>query len=346
MDLFSILFFVVGVPLTILTGIYAHAMYLYARGDLAQQKGRYEESVRRFTKAATGINPIGRGMAWAALGRVYLKMGRPDDALEPLRQALTKTKMPAAILAAYQLFADTALHPDLKGDARTVLAEGEMLMEKTRMPGPMKAMLCSQFAHAWMRLGDAERAGSMIEAALAQDAINPSALYLQGWTRLQQGDLDGAEESFKKLLGVRQKDQRPLGLYGLGTVAFYRGDLPRADELYVKAVGEGSNLLEPFARARLALVRTHTGQGEVDENIRKAEGVLNELFTRGIVGRNSGARWVVAMARAWRDQDVDEARAAVELAPEPERAEALRLAAVVTGNGDTGGWKLTPPAKP
>jgi tetratricopeptide (TPR) repeat protein len=343
LDLFSIIFLVVGVPLTILTAIYAHAMYLYARGDIAQQKGELEHSEKRFLKAVHSWNPIGRGMACAALGRVYLKMNRPDDAIAQLRSALTLTKMPSAIMAAYQLYADTALHADLAQDPKDLLREGQRLLDATRMPGTLKAMLYAQFAHAWSTLGDFEMAESLGSIALEKDRLNPSALYVKAWLSLQAGRIEEAENLFRTLTASGPKDQRPLGHYGLATAAFYSGRLAEADELYGKTIDNGSVLIEPFARARRAITRSINGQPEASENLRKSEAVLDDLFSRGVLGRNSGARWLVAMARAYVEKNSSAARIALTMAPEAEKPEASRLAAALTGETVQSSWIPMPP---
>ncbi len=345
MDLFSILFFVVGVPLTILTAVYAHATFLYARGDIAQQEGKLELAEKRFTKAARGLNPIGRGATLTALARVQLRMNRPDDAIQTLRRAAPKTKNPGIVLALYQLLIDAALHPEVSTPAADLLHDVERLLESTRMPATLRAMLLGQFAHAWARLENTDEARRLVETALAKDGLNPGALFTKGWLSLRDGDLDVARESFDKLSVVREKDQRPLGLYGLGTAAFYAGNLEEADRLYARALAEGSPLLEPFAAARAALVHQVLGK-DAAGMLRRAEEAAEKLRSRKSLATHSSVDWLLAIARAWVHQDAAKAREALDAAPVTERAEAAALASALLPKVDTQGWKLSLPARP
>lgn len=343
MDLFSILFFVIGAPLTLVTAVYAHATFLYARGDLAQQKGRYDDAVRHFTKAATGRNPMGRSVAWAGLARTRLKMGEPDLALEALRNAAARNRTPAVILAVYQLFADAAQHPALKAERDAVLAEAEKLAIATGMPAPMKAVVLGQIAGAWYRIGRPEAAYALAKRALELDALNSSALFTAGWLALAYGDDAGAEARFQALANVNAKDQRPLGSYGLATTAFYRGRFAEAEELYAKAAETGGLVLEPFAEARLAVTRALLGKDGF-EPVKKAERAAAALREKGMLRSDTGLRWLVEMARAFAEGNPAAAAAAADDAPAEERAEAAALAAIAASQQARLGWLPAPAA--
>lgn len=342
MDLFSIIFFAVGVPLTILTAIYAHSTYRYARADLAQQAGRYEEAERRFLKSAQGINPFGRGIAYAALANVYLKTGRPHDAVEALRETVQRTKTPGTVMAAYQLFIDAALHPDNRGTPNGYLAEGEQLLTATRMPGGMKAVIYGQYAHTWWKLGNLVETKRLVALAQENDGLNPTGLYLGGWLSLGEGQVEEAEEQFRTLSASRDKDQRPLGVYGLATSAFYQGDLQQADYLYGRVIAEGSKLIEPFTYARMAITRQLLGQ-DPKEVLVKAETSLHDLQKRNNLPQDSSAKWLIHMARAYLENHRQYAREALDMAPSHERNEAEALAAGLLSEVQVDHWYFKPP---
>ena len=342
MDLFSIIFFAVGVPLTILTAIYAHSTYRYARADLAQQAGRYDEAERRLKKAATGINPFGRGIAYAALANIYLKTGRPHDAVASLRETVQRTKTPGTVMAAYQLFIDAALHPDNPGTPDGYLGEGEKLLTATRMPGGMKGVLYGQYAHTWWKLGNLTETKRLIDLALDSDPLNASALYLAAWLELSEGRVEEAEDHFRNLAAVRDKEQRPLGVYGLATSAFYQDDLKQADYLYGRVIAEGSKLIEPFTYARMVICRQLMGQ-EARNLLVKAEKSLHDLQKRQNLPQDSSAKWLIHMARAYLEGNREYAREALRMAPPQERSEAEALASGLVPDIRAEHWSLKPP---
>lgn len=337
MDLFSILFFVVGVPLTLVTAVYAHATYIYARGDIAQQKGRYDDAIRHFTRAAKGRNPMGRGVAYAGLARTYVKKGDPDEALTALREAAQRTRTPSVVLAIYQIFADAAQHPALKADRAEVLAEAERLATVTGIAAPLKAVILGQISGAAYRVGRPADALRIAQNALALDALNTTALFTAGWLDLAYGRTAEAKERFTALANVNTKDQRPLGSYGLGVAAFYEGRLDEADELFTKAVESGGLVLEPFAGARLAMSRALVGK-DAYVPLKKAETAADTLLSKGMLRSDTGLRWLLDMARAFADGNAKAAAAAAEKAPGEERAEALALARIAETQRPVTGW--------
>lgn len=340
MDLLNWIVVLVGLPLTLLTAVYAHAMYLYARGDLAQQKGKLDEAAQRFRNAATSRNPIGRGVAYVALARVLLKQGKPAEALVALRQALTRTRTPSVILAAYQLFADLALTLPPPQRAET-LAEAERLLTATRMPAPLRAILLTQFAGACMKQARFDDARRLASEALRQDPLQPTALFLAGWLALQAGEIRVAEETFRKITRVNERDQRPLGLYGLGAAAFYAGRLDEAAELFEKTRREGSRLLAPFALARKAITLTLKGE-DASHTLNQAEAALREIAS--LRPEEQSSRWLIRMARAYAESDAAVAEAAMQAAPPSEKIEAEVLAALLLGQKfENAIWKAVPP---
>lgn len=337
MDLFSILFFVVGVPLTLVTAVYAHATFVYARGDIAQQKERYDDAIRHFTRAATGRNPMGRGVAYAGLARTYVKKGDPDTALTALREAAQRTRTPSVVLAIYQIFADAAQHPALTADRGEVLAEAERLATVTGIAAPMKAVILGQIAGAAYRVGRPGDALRIAQDALALDALNPTALFTAGWLALAYGRAAEAKERFTALANVNVKDQRPLGSYGLGVTAFYEGRLDEADDMFAKSVAAGGLVLEPFAGARLAMTRALL-EKDAYAPLKKAEAAAETLLTKGSLRSDTGLRWLLDMARAFADGNAKAALAAADAAPGEERAEALALAKIAETRRPVVGW--------
>lgn len=331
------MFLVVGVPLTLVTLVYAHSTYLYARGDIAQQKGRYDDAIRHFTKAATGRNPLGRGVAYAGLARTYVKKGDPDAALEALRQAAQRTRTPSVVLAIYQIFADAAQHPALQADRGAVLAEAERLATVTGIAAPMKAVILGQIAGAAYRVGRHPEALRIANKALELDALNPASLFTAGWLELAYGRIAEAKERFTALANVNAKDQRPLGAYGLGCAAFYEGRYDDADDMFTKSVESGGLVLEPFAGARLAMTRALTGK-DAYVPLKKAEAAAETLLTKGMLRSDTGLRWLLEMARAYADGNAKAAAAAAEAAPGEEKAEALALAKIAETQRTTVGW--------
>ena len=337
MDLFSILFFVLGVPITLITAVYAHSTYLYARGDLAQQKGRLDDAARLFTRAATGLNPLGRSIAYTALGRVYLKKGEPDRALPTLREALVRSKTPSVILATYQVFIEAAQHPAFTGDRAQALREVERLITATGMGHPHKAVVFMQLAGAWYRLQNLAEAARLAGITLEHDAIQPSGLFLAGWIALARGDLEAAKTHFTALTNVSAKDQRPLGPYGLGAIAFFAGDLADAEHHFGRTVELGGLLLEPFALARLSMTRALLGK-DAYEPLKRAHEAVERLSDHGSLKADSGAHWLLAMARAYADGNTKAATLAAESAPPEDRREADHLVKILETGTRTAGW--------
>jgi tetratricopeptide (TPR) repeat protein len=337
MDLFSILFFVFGVPLTLVTAVYAHSTLLYARGDLAQQKGRLDQAERLFKKAATGRNPLGRAIAFTALGRVYLKMNEPARAMEALREAMRRAKTPAVVMATHQLYIEAAQHPAFAGDRGEVLREAEKLMTATGMARPLKAVVFMSIAGAWYRQQNLAEAARLTAVTLEHDALQPAGLFLAGWVDLAQGKRESAKARFTALTNVSAKDQKPLGPYGLGALAFFGGDLGDAESFFQKAVESGGRLLEPFALARLSMTRALLGKDAYDP-LKRAHEVVKDLAARGALKPDSGAHWLLAMARAYADGNPQAAVLAAEAAPVEDRAEAAHLARILETGKRSAGW--------
>jgi tetratricopeptide (TPR) repeat protein len=336
-DVFGIVFLVAGIPITLVTAVYAHSMFLYARGDLAQQKGNLEKSRDYFLKAATGLNPIGRGIAYAGLARVYLRLNQPDEALAALRQTLQRARSPGVIMAAYQLFSDATLNPHLQAAPATVLEEAERLVAATGMAKSLKAIAYAQFSGAYYRLGQFAEARRVAGVALEADPLNTTALFTLGWLDMAYGDLKAARERFIVLNNVSQKDQRPLGIYGLGAIAFYEGDLTEAESVFERAAREGGKILEPFAHSRRVMSLALAGKNSA-ESLAAAERTTAELRARGSLTSQSSIEWLLAMAKAFSDGNPALAREAAAKAPAEERAEAEALADALPMGKCAAGW--------
>jgi tetratricopeptide (TPR) repeat protein len=336
-DILNLVFLVVGIPATLVTAIYAHSTIRYARGDLAQQAGRYEDAVRFFRKAAQGRNPFGRGIAFAALGRVYLKMGKPQEALAALREAALRSKVPSVILAIYQVWADAAVHPSMNADREDALREAEKLVAATGMPKTMKAVSLGQLASAWYRIGNFAEASRAADQTLAYDALNASGLFTGGWLDLAHGNLSRARERFTALANLSNKDQKNLGTYGLGAVSFAEGNLAGAEEFFGKAAATSPVMLEPFVHARLSITRTLL-EKDGYEPVKKAEAALADLQKRGAIRKESGAHWLVAKARAFAEGNSAAVKNAAEQAANDDRPEADSLAATFLSKKPAQGW--------
>lgn len=336
LDILEISFLVLGIPATLLTAVYAHSMVLYARGDLAQQKGQFDLALQRFRQAAQGINPIGRGVAYAGMARTYLKVNQPDEAVAALRETVVRAKSPPIILAAYQLFADAALHPSLKAKPADVLLEAEKLILATGMATTIKAVALGQFAGAWYRLADAAQSSRVADLALQNDKLNTTALFSRGWMDLAEGNLVAAREHFTTLMNVNQADQKPLGRYGLAMANFVDGKWNDAVTGFSESAKAGGKLLEPFAWARQSMAQNMNGQYGADA-LSSAERAVTELRGRGSLSAQSNINWLLAMARAYHQQNLAAATAAAESAPAEEKAEALWHAQRLAGN-QTPGW--------
>lgn len=322
--------------MTLLTAVYAHSTFRYARGDLAQQAGRYEDAIRLFRLAAEGRNPIGRGVAYTALARVYLKLNRSEEALQALRQAASRTKTPSIVLAIYQLFADTAALP-ATADKEAVLHEGEKLVLATGMPKTMKAVALGQFAGVWYRLGNYTEAARVSALALANDPLNGPALFTAGWLDLGRGEFSQAKERFVALVNLSANDQKQLGAYGQGALAFAEGRWSDAEEFFRKVAKPAAAMLEPIANARLAMALALQGKDGA-QALKKAESALTSLRERGLIRAESGAHWLVKMAAAYVTGNPQAARQAEEAAPAEEKPEAAWFSEVLEHGTRSKGW--------
>lgn len=57
-------------------------------GTLLYRQGRYREAIRQFQRAADDADYGGRGMAYENMGRCYLSMEQPDDAMSAFNRAV------------------------------------------------------------------------------------------------------------------------------------------------------------------------------------------------------------------------------------------------------------------
>ena len=149
-----------------------------AVGLFAEAEAQFRRAVGRY-RAAFGDRPVGLALALNRLGLALAMQGRDAEAEAPLREAVEIVHS----------------HP---GDPRVL--PGDILVAQVAL---------GQVYRALGRLEEAEKVMGEVLRALEQrhDEKNNIATVLKNlaWSRMERGDLPGAEPLFRKALEMRQK---------------------------------------------------------------------------------------------------------------------------------------------
>jgi tetratricopeptide (TPR) repeat protein len=138
------------------------------------------------------------------LGNIYLKRGETERAIASYRKAIAA--QPRYVLAHYHL-ADALERAEQFREAYETF--GRVLELEPSDPQELAAYDDSLYRMAALdiRMGEYERAGTMLEALLAENPAHPSAHYAYGQVLLQLGRLEEARaalERHMKLLSQRE----------------------------------------------------------------------------------------------------------------------------------------------
>jgi tetratricopeptide (TPR) repeat protein len=197
-------------------------------GYVAALEGDCEEAMEAYQQAISLDDTYVEAMLNAAELCVH-PMANFDEAVDLCDQVLGLTDYQDEIIDAQLLKFDALLGSGDEEGARRVLAS---------LPdGPYELATHNYLTgRAWYELGDLERAGKLLEAALAAEPDNPDLLYYLGLLREEQGDHRAACEA---LLRSRQLDlQMGMPSWGPNAETFTK--------FTERAVAELSDDLKPF----------------------------------------------------------------------------------------------------
>jgi len=165
-------------------------------------------------------------------GQIFLQMGKPDNALQTLQQAVKAN--PANAFAHYQL----GMAYLAKGNTN----QGEVEWRAATQIRP-------DLADAWVALGKVATdrrdwsALASISVQLKKIAPNSPAGYLfHATTRMNQNDASGAEMDLKQLIQIAP--QNPLGYVKLGQLLAFTKRLNEAEQFYREALIRSPNSLD------------------------------------------------------------------------------------------------------
>jgi spermidine synthase len=170
----------------------------------------------------------------ASLGRLYRHVGRFDEALEAVADALrTDAENREALLLGAEASADREDTPEMARFAELLLA---------RDPSDVEA--AALLAEAGLRAGKLDLAAREAASILAQHPEETRALQVHAVAHAELGNRNLARESFEKLLEIEPEDWIQLG--NLGRLEIAAGNPERAAELFERAVDLNSRNLEGY----------------------------------------------------------------------------------------------------
>ena len=169
-----------------------------------------------------------------SLGRLYRRLGRFDEALEAVSDALeVDPGWREALLLGAEVSSD-------RGHAPAMLRFAELMLARDSSDAEAAALL----AEARLRAGELERASREAAAILAVHPGETRALQVHAVAHAELGNRNLARESFEKLLEIDPDDWIQLG--NLGRLELATGNSERAAAYFERAVDLNSRNLEGY----------------------------------------------------------------------------------------------------
>ncbi len=254
---------------------------LARRGSVALQDGRPAEALQWFRKAIEG-RPDDPALAFN-LGLALFRLGRLEDALEPLGRAVAHSPSAANArflrgIAYFQRadYGQAALELEkVRGHGRFGEQALYMLTESYRLTGrvaaaetsflelerrfPDSALYRKLLGTAYEAEGSYAKALQEFRAAIRIDAGLPEVNFAIGFVHFKRWEHDQAAIWFKRELEVQPCHAKAY--YYLAEISVSGGDLPAAEERYRQALACD----ESYASALAGLGAVHTRQQRYDE---------------------------------------------------------------------------------
>jgi Flp pilus assembly protein TadD len=169
-----------------------------------------------------------------SLGVLYRRLGRFDDALHVLGEALdVDPGRREALLLGAEVSGD-------RGDTPAMARYGELMLARDATDTEGASLL----AEARLREGDLDRASRESASILALHPRETRALQVHAIAHAELGNRNVARESFEKLLEINPEDW--IQLNNLGKLELASGNSERAAELFERAVDLNSRNLEGY----------------------------------------------------------------------------------------------------
>jgi len=231
---------------------------LLARAEALERAESFEWAFETFAKAVertprvpaaleglvrsavrTGRAPEAEGMLTAmnepvSLGRLYRHLGRFDEALDAVADALENDAgNREALLLGAEASADLGDTPGMARFAMLMLARDSSDAEAAAI-----------LAEARLRAGELDRAAREAASILALHPGEPRALQVHAVAHAQLGNRNLARESFEKLLEIEPEDW--IQLNNLGKLELASGNAEGAAEIFDRAVDLNPRNLEGY----------------------------------------------------------------------------------------------------
>ena len=181
--------------------------------------GNLEAAVAAYRRAVA-VNPRSLD-AWEYLGRSLSELGRPDEALEALEQALELANGRASHLAVAAAL--TLLNSRRPGEAIELLRR-----EIARSPGALELRLLE--ARALVISGRVDEALASAEAAVRSAPDNADAVYMRGAVHIGLRDLAAGERDLRRALELAP--DHTAAMSDLAAVLQHRGEIEQASGSY------------------------------------------------------------------------------------------------------------------
>jgi putative PEP-CTERM system TPR-repeat lipoprotein len=133
--------------------------------------------------------------AWYTLAMTEWRLGKPDDAMAHLKEALSK--LPRHLESSMALATMQLARQDFAAAEKTILRAEEL--------EPKSVETAVAVARFYLAAGKPKDAGQYVQRALSLDPNNGPALLTLGETQIVTGDLQHAEKTFAKLSALRDK---------------------------------------------------------------------------------------------------------------------------------------------
>jgi spermidine synthase len=197
----------------------------------ALRAGRADEAERKLRKMAEAPAAV---ESLVSLGVLYRRLGRFDDALQALGEALgVDPGRREALLLSAEVSGD-------RGDTPAMLRFAELMLARDSGDVEGAALL----AEARLRAGELERASREAASILAVRPGETRALQVHAVAHAELGNRNLARESFEKLLEIDPEDW--IQLNNLGKLELASENPGRAAALFERAVDLNSRNLEGY----------------------------------------------------------------------------------------------------
>ncbi len=202
-------------------------------GNEYYAEGAYDAALIAFKQAVEKEPQSSRALY--GLGRVQLKLGLVNPAIENLKRAIAlDAKFTPAYVALAEAYARLYVEADDRDAAKVHLARALSVLKDAERVSPNDPSVYTQEGLVYRLMDRGDRAVEAFQKALSLRPDDPLLLYNLAMAHLNMGKLDAAITALERAVKASPKDAYLRARYG--ALLAVRGDLKKAESVLADAV--------------------------------------------------------------------------------------------------------------